>query len=1376
VLTRARLMLPLRCIAGDRASHRGVALLTILAVLTVVALLAATLAIVMQIEMMSAATHQEGLRIDLLMRSGLEHAEASLTALALPGAAAHTAVLTPPAPAGATPWFEVRDQRGRAYGRYRVRISDEAAKVNMAGGLRLAPSPGSGWSPGEINLQAALGVSSARVQRLMAFRLGPNGVPGARGDDDGNNLLLMSDGIDNNANGVIDEDNEGVDDPGEYTVAHPQGDDRAFSSMGEVASVLLGGDPPVALGIQRAVRRAVRQRATVSTADVPGSRTMPQTRPADINAVTVRECRQVLNAANEQRAFESSPQWLNALAANIVDYRDQNHVLSTLGSVYGVEAVCFNEVLANDGTEGRYTSSSLNCFYIRGEYNTTDLSDNNPDFVVGSSSLFYEFILQGGLLGPSFRRFDEQFYRSLNYRATPDNANFSLEGGWDVEIDSNNRVQLLGPSKRFTAAGVEELWGTERWRRYQNYRRLRAALGTFGPRTRRGSPFVPRGNDETYQTFTWPVDFFKNCYISLSYTLQNMGWGQYISRGNFRNATPSSVKILGSTSDGGLTTEHFTMPATPPAPSNTTRAIIWGWRCDTTAEAYLPDMPLCLTFQALQPRKYYLPVANCWQNPGRPRAHLGFAEYPQVLQDDRPYPTSGKRWSYGGDGEDATPVRSNPQGLLDVFLKSGHTLRGTSSAVQDGNAINGVTLLRPEAMELVNLGVRPIAVKNWTLTFNSGSIANDIGSIVFTDGFDPRGPARQYNPAIAGQSVLYLVNNEKLFNAEFGNGRPVAWGRSATQTAPVWEIPNDAWGVQYTIDKVTFPDRNHARVFIKNDTFTPDQFQGEVLELQDMARPAARRDAAHGSRFAVQTSGRNWLQFYFDRIEWLKNHFPPWSRGRQGVDTVMLLGMPAKGGVVSMTLKNEYKQITARTTTYAFREAEPRSWYGQSAEKLDPSQYAWRMRRNPSFSGVARQAWQPLQRGGAADIVKNGAFSSVAEVRRVHSGKAQTQSSQAARATTAALLGVFANASVRLDAADPRGVRRGWAVAADTVRAVHQGVLQAAQGGWEREQWRGHTLTFLTGRLRGESYPVMGNSADALHVSDGAAALDSVPNRRTLQPAPGDAFALGPGYATPLCYTRTPNVAGEWTWHKRVAVPGVYDLYIVGLNDTINTTEFLEENYNAALDVAVWNFTTQTFDLLCRRGVYGKDDTLHAGQLTPAHISPDGDVRLQLTAHGLRDEQQTTEGAPAEAMQRVRARRSGFAWFNYAVLTPVPVPGRINVNTASVRTLQSLPGMTAALAGALQHGTDAAGVARLKPYTNLGDLLDVRGMTPELLERFCNLLTVDSTTFDVVIEAQTLAPSAGGAVRPHAARSARYVVRLQVAADGTPRADIIARD
>jgi hypothetical protein len=45
-----------------------------------------------------------------------------------------------------------------------------------------------------------------------------------------------------------------------------------------------------------------------------------------------------------------------------------------------------------------------------------------------------------------------------------------------------------------------------------------------------------------------------------------------------------------------------------------------------------------------------------------------------------------------------------------------------------------------------------------------------------------------------------------------------------------------------------------------------------------------------------------------------------------------------------------------------------------------------------------------------------------------------------------------------------------------------------------------------------------------------------------------------------------------------------------------------------------------------------------------------------------------------------------------------------------------------------------------------------------------------------VIETQTLAPSAGGAVRPHAARSARYVVRLQVAADGTPRADIIARD
>jgi len=134
-------------------------------------------------------------------------------------------------------------------------------------------------------------------------------------------------------------------------------------------------------------------------------------------------------------------------------------------------------------------------------------------------------------------------------------------------------------------------------------------------------------------------------------------------------------------------------------------------------------------------------------------------------------------------------------------------------------------------------------------------------------------------------------------------------------------------------------------------------------------------------------------------------------------------------------------------------------------------------------------------------------------------------------------------------------------------------------------------------------------------------------------------------------------------------------------------------------------------------------------------------------------------------------QQSGFAWFNYAVLAPVPVPGRVNANTASEQLLASLPGVTPVLARNIAGGVNRAGVACLKPYRRLGDLLAVRGMTASIFERCANVLAVDSSVMTVDVEAQVLKrngtkPEEATAADVVGCRRMRTVFSVESDADG----------
>ena len=173
-----------------------------------------------------------------------------------------------------------------------------------------------------------------------------------------------------------------------------------------------------------------------------------------------------------------------------------------------------------------------------------------------------------------------------------------------------------------------------------------------------------------------------------------------------------------------------------------------------------------------------------------------------------------------------------------------------------------------------------------------------------------------------------------------------------------------------------------------------------------------------------------------------------------------------------------------------------------------------------------------------------------------------------------------------------------------------------------------------------------------------------------------------------------------------------------------------------SLDVELWNYKTKDFDTLKQQVQYGKQDSFNAGKITPDNISPEGNIRIRLTAHNVAE--RNLEDKTGKAMVGTGGKQTGIAWFNYALVTPVPVLGRVNVNTAEPRLLASLPGINAELANNIANGFDFKGKKSLKPYQRLGDLFAVKGMTPGVFEKCANLLALDSSAFTIEVEAQIL--------------------------------------
>jgi len=779
----------------------------------------------------------------------------------------------------------------------------------------------------------------------------------------------------------------------------------------------------------------------------------------DINVLTPRECRRTVGRANQRQPFGATQPQLNQLAANIVDYRDQNHVLSTLGGQYGVEAVNFNEVLANDGTVA---------------FNTA------PATAGTSATIDQELVVP--------------HYCMWNHEGDAwklDKASWAFTTGgnyspWDIEVLDKTRVRLLGPARKFTSPSASSYFmDAQRVQVFNRYLDMR-----------RGSDYPPlrqsatrNGFSYTYDSLTWPEDLFKNAYVIL---VQSPPHSLVASAGN----SPRIQKVRASSREGVLRLEEsITFDYT----TNLTRGLVFSWAGKGYCMCAQPRVPLMLSIATLQPRKYYLPIVNNWSEHRTPSrvARAGFGPLNKLERDDR-RPTNHKL-TYGGDTPDTSePLRASGQGVVHVqYITGSDTTFSPTLGYSGWNTLLGITFMRPEVLELLNVSPRAISLRGWTLTFNSGSVVNDIGIIDQARGYSLRAGGPDANPSIAPNGYFYLVNNTKLFNSEFGSGTPnINWGASAAQSVPVWEIPNSAWGVQYEIEKAVAVGSNpyDVRIYVKNERFRPNQFRGEVVECVNTINPEETKGCAHGCRYRVVENDRNSLTIDVNAAD--KNdatHFEPggYIGSGVGVDRLMLLGMPAKGGVVSMTLKNEYKQIVSRTIDYAFLDQEPDRWYGRSAEKTDPTQYEWLVRKQPSIDGRPQQALNFTQRGHQQEpvYIKNGPFTSVGEVQRVRIGDAfknvgGSANTAGQRVMLGSLANVFGTGSIRLEACDTRAQRTGWHATLDAVQVARAGGITARNGAWDVDQWKNQSLLFLTGALRGEKYFVTGNTRDAVKLTD----------------------------------------------------------------------------------------------------------------------------------------------------------------------------------------------------------------------------------------------------------------------------------------------------
>jgi len=256
-------------------------------------------------------------------------------------------------------WINVQDNSGNIIGRYAVLILDEAGKININ---TAGNSQNQGWSVFEINLEDFLTVGendlgwnlgssnpTQLAERIVRRRYGSdNGTDSTKeagansADDDSDSIILLYDGIDNDADGDTDEFGEGVDEPDEFVNWNPyqNGSDTPYVTIEEIKHVN---------NIGNTIYQKMKPYITVYSSDFNTS----DSGFLRLNINQVKEASvlySVLENAWEDAGDDPEPgDNLEQITVNIIDYADED-TIPTYGEigtkkVRGVESLRINEIM-----------------------------------------------------------------------------------------------------------------------------------------------------------------------------------------------------------------------------------------------------------------------------------------------------------------------------------------------------------------------------------------------------------------------------------------------------------------------------------------------------------------------------------------------------------------------------------------------------------------------------------------------------------------------------------------------------------------------------------------------------------------------------------------------------------------------------------------------------------------------------------------------------------------------------------------------------------------------------------------------------------------------------------------------------------------------
>lgn len=235
--------------------NKGVALILVVSILAVTGIMAVSFAFTMRLELKAATNFLEGTKASYLAEAGVSYAQAILKEDSRDIDSFedkwHTVFTGNDLDNDGdgekdSRWIYMYDHIGRIMGRYAVLVRDEGSFLNVNVATKHNRSPlkvTEGWTPYELDLQKFLASfklddSQKVYQDILDYRFGLDGEPGEAGvDDNQNQRVLGSDGIDNNADGIIDEAGEGIDEPMEFMPQAPYSDDNVFETPFELAKI-----------------------------------------------------------------------------------------------------------------------------------------------------------------------------------------------------------------------------------------------------------------------------------------------------------------------------------------------------------------------------------------------------------------------------------------------------------------------------------------------------------------------------------------------------------------------------------------------------------------------------------------------------------------------------------------------------------------------------------------------------------------------------------------------------------------------------------------------------------------------------------------------------------------------------------------------------------------------------------------------------------------------------------------------------------------------------------------------------------------------------------------------------------------------------------